>query len=78
VFGYWDGHYVYKITDSEGIDINTLQIVVAQSVDHWGVLTAAGEGAETCHVATAGIESIFTAPLVAWCGATAALYYVIS
>jgi len=37
-FGYWDGHTVYKLNDSAGIDINTGELVVAQSTDRSGLI----------------------------------------
>jgi hypothetical protein len=33
-FGYWDGHTVYKLDDSHGIDISTGELVTAQTTDH--------------------------------------------
>lgn len=75
--GYWDGHYVYKVDDHIGFDINSGELVVAGSRDHWVVLQGAGEGAETCHAATHGLNwgpwEWVEAPLIAWCGAAGAI-----
>lgn len=44
-FGYWDGHYVYKVNNSYGVDINTHETIWAHTTDHWGVAVAAGHAA---------------------------------
>ena len=43
-FGYWDGHTVYKLNDSVGVDINSGELVTAQTTDHWACLGGAVVG----------------------------------
>lgn len=47
-FGYWDGHYVYKITDHVGVDIQTGAFVIAETTNHWIVFAGAVTAAGTC------------------------------
>jgi hypothetical protein len=74
-FGYWDGHYVYKITNDLGIDINTGQVVVAQTTQHLIILGGAVAGAKACNppgmdwTGAAWARAVITS----WCGAAGAI-----
>lgn len=74
-FGYWAGHYVYKINDHVGVDINNGQIVVAQTTEHWIVLGAAVAGARACNAGLTGLPSTLPekAVILSWCGVGGAL-----
>jgi hypothetical protein len=76
-FGYWDGHYVYKLSDSVGVDINTGQLVVAQSTNHWIIAAGALTGAGACNPAGISWEGIalpVRAVVTSWCGVGGAAY----
>lgn len=71
-FGYWEGHYVYKMNDHVGIDINTGQAVVAQTTNHWIILGGAVSGAKACNpsgVSWVGVAASARAAVTAWCAA---------
>jgi hypothetical protein len=79
VFGYWAGHCVYKITDSIGVDINTRQLVVAQTTMHWAVLGAAIGGVSLCtDYLPTEVPIEYLPPMLSWCAAGAAAGYVFS
>ncbi len=68
-FGWWDGHCVYKLSDSVGIDVNSRQVVVAETTSHWDVFAAAGEQANTCFDDTGDdVPTPVDAVIVSWCG----------
>jgi hypothetical protein len=67
-FGYWDGHYVYKITDSVGIDINTGELVIAQTTNHWIVAGSAVTAGRACLQGLPGVPIPEKAAITAWCG----------
>jgi hypothetical protein len=70
--GYWEGHYVYKTNNQVGVDINTGQVVIAQTTNHWIVLGGAVSGAKACNpsgVSWAGVATSARAAVTAWCAA---------
>lgn len=74
-FGYWDGHYVYKITNQVGVDINTAKIVIAQTTNHWVILGGAVAGARACNPPGVNWTGYpwARAVVTSWCGAGGAI-----
>jgi hypothetical protein len=68
-FGYWDGHFVYEFNDHVGVDINSGQLVIAQSTDHWSILGGAIAGGKVCSTGLSGAAAVpeVKAAIVAWC-----------
>ena len=76
-FGYWAGHYVYKITNSVGTDINTGKLILAQSTQHLIVFRNAFGSASGCWgIGMPGVPPELMpakAAISAWCGVGGAI-----
>ena len=84
-FGYWNGHCVYKNSDTVGVDVNTKEVIQLNPYHqigwHWDVLIAAGAGYTACNppeLSWAGVAWTVRGPVDAWCAAAGAIGYVAS